>query len=51
MSIIVSLWDFFENQFLKMLWLDNLVKKGLVNIGINADSKVGGAFNFLYMIQ
>lgn len=46
MSIIVSLWDFFENQFLKMLWLDNLVKKGLVNIGINADSKVGGSIQF-----
>lgn len=46
MSIIISLWDFFENQFLKMLWLNNLVKKGLVNIGINADSRVGGSIQF-----
>ena len=46
MSIIVSLWDFFENQFLKMLWLDNLVKKGLTALGIDANSRIGGSIQF-----
>ena len=46
MSIIVTAWSFFENQFLKMLWLDNLIKKGLIALGIDADSKVGGSIQF-----
>ena len=33
MSMIIVIWSFFEDQFLKMLWLDNLVKKGLISLG------------------
>lgn len=46
MSIIIAIWSFFEDQFLKMLWLDNLVKKGLIALGIDADSRIGGSIQF-----
>lgn len=46
MSIIIAIWSFFEDQFLKMLWLDNLVKKGLTALGIDADSRIGGSIHF-----
>lgn len=46
MSIIIVIWSFFEDQFLKMLWLDNLVKKGLISLGIDADSRMGGSIQF-----
>lgn len=46
MSIIIAIWSFFEDQFLKMLWLDNLVKKGLTALGIDADSRIGGSIQF-----
>lgn len=46
MSIIIAIWSFFEDQFLKMLWLDNLVKKGLTALGIDAESRMGGSIHF-----
>lgn len=46
MSIIIAIWSFFEDQFLKMLWLDNLVKKGLTALGIDAESRIGGSIQF-----
>ncbi|MDU1912605.1 permease [Fusobacterium sp.] len=46
MSIIIAIWSFFEDQFLKMLWLDNLVKKGLTALGIDANSRIGGSIQF-----
>lgn len=46
MSIIIAIWSFFEDQFLKMLWLDNLVKKGLTALGIDADSRIGSSIQF-----
>ena len=46
MSIIIAIWSFFEDQFLKMLWLDNLVKKGLTALGIDTDSRIGGSIQF-----
>ena len=46
MSIIIAIWSFFEDQFLKMLWLDNLVKKGLTALGIDAESRIGGSIHF-----
>ena len=46
MSMIIVIWSFFEDQFLKMLWLDNLVKKGLISLGIDADSRMGGSIQF-----
>ncbi len=46
MSIIVAIWSFFENQFLKMLWLNNLIRKGLIALGIDADGRVGGSIQF-----
>lgn len=29
-----------------MLWLDNLVKKGLTALGIDAESRIGGSIHF-----
>ncbi|GAA6326242.1 permease [Fusobacterium ulcerans] len=46
MSIIIAIWSFFEDQFLKMLWLGNLVKKGLTALRIDADSRIGGSIQF-----
>ena len=46
MSIIIGIWSFFEDQFLKMLWLDNLVKNGLTVLGIDAHSRIGGSIQF-----
>lgn len=46
MTIIISIWSFFEDQLLKMIWLDNLVKKGLITLGLDADSKMVGSIQF-----
>lgn len=46
MPIIIAIWSFFEDQLLKMLWLDNLVKKGLTPLGIDANSRIGGSIQF-----
>lgn len=46
MGIISTIWNFFENQFLKMLWLDHMVEKGLILIGVDPQGKIGGSAQF-----
>ncbi|MGF6906911.1 permease [Fusobacterium sp. PH5-44] len=46
MRVISTIWNFFENQFLKMLWLDHLVEKFLVLIGLDPQGKIGGSVQF-----
>lgn len=46
MSIIINSWSFFQNQILKMLWLDKIVKNGLTLLGIDTDNRVGGSIQF-----
>lgn len=38
--------NFFENEFLKMLWLNNLIGKALSGIGIDINSKFGEGLHF-----
>lgn len=44
--MITNLWNFFENQFLKMNWLYNLVTKLLNFFNIDVESKTGGSIHF-----
>ena len=40
------IWDFIQNQILSMKWLDVLVKKLVMALGMDVQSKVGGSVNF-----
>lgn len=46
MNIIISLWEFFQNQILGMKWLNQLVGSGLSSLGIDITKRVGGSIQF-----
>lgn len=46
MNIIISLWEFFQNQILGMKWLNQLVGSGLSSLGIDTTKRVGGSIQF-----
>ena len=41
-----SIWDFIQNQILGMQWLNDIISKLLVVIGLDVESKIGGSIRF-----
>lgn len=41
-----SIWDFIQNQILGMQWLNDIISKLLVSIGLDVESKIGGSIRF-----
>lgn len=46
MEILISTWEFIQNQVLGMKWLNSLIGKGLTQLGININERVGGSIQF-----
>lgn len=46
MEILISTWEFIQNQVLGMKWLNSLIGKGLTQLGININARVGGSIQF-----
>nr|MDD5837121.1 permease [Eubacteriales bacterium] len=46
MSPMKSIWDFIQNQILGMQWLNDIISKLLVSIGLDVESKIGGSIRF-----
>lgn len=46
MRLIISLWEFFQNQILGMKWLNKLIGSGLSAIGIDINGRIGGSIQF-----
>lgn len=46
MQILISIWEFIQNQVLGMKWLNDLIGKGVSQLGINIDGRVGGSVQF-----
>lgn len=43
---IENIWYFFEKQFLKMVWLNEITDKLLKNFGVDTETKLGGSIHF-----
>lgn len=41
-----SIWDFIQNQILGMQWLNDVISKLLVSIGLDVEGKIGGSIRF-----
>ena len=41
-----SIWDFIQNQILGMQWLNDIISKLLVLIGLDVEGKIGGSIRF-----
>lgn len=46
LEIIKDTGGFFQNQVLKMEWLNSLIGKGLSELGVDIESRVGGSVQF-----
>ncbi|HAN20447.1 MAG: permease [Clostridiales bacterium GWF2_36_10] len=46
MQIIISVWDFFQNQVLGMKWLNALIGSGLSALGLDTASRIGASIQF-----
>ncbi len=46
MTIIISFWQFIQDQLLKMVWLDQLVIKLLQLVNIDTTTPLGGSIQF-----
>ena len=46
MTIIINVWQFIQDQLLKMVWLDKLVIKLLQLINIDTTNPLGGSIQF-----
>lgn len=46
MTIIINVWQFIQDQLLKMVWLDKLVIKLLQLINIDTSTPMGGSIQF-----
>ncbi len=46
MSIITSMWEFFQGQILGMKWLNDVVGFGLSAVGLDITGKIGGSLQF-----
>lgn len=46
LGIIKDTGGFFQNQVLKMEWLNSLIGKGLSELGVDIESRVGGSVQF-----
>lgn len=48
MSVV---WDFIQNQLLGMRWLNELIGRGLSNLGLDLTGRIGGSIHFfLYAV-
>ena len=41
-----NIWEFMQNQILGMQWLNDIISKLLVLIGLDVESKIGGSIRF-----
>ena len=46
MEVVNSIWSFFQDQILGMKWLNGLTGKGLSQLGLDIDSRLGGSIQF-----
>lgn len=46
MEAISSIWSFFQNQILKMEWLNHFIQQILTGVGLNIDNHIGGNLQF-----
>ncbi|MDD2592382.1 MAG: permease [Erysipelotrichaceae bacterium] len=46
MTIFISVWQFIQDQLLKMIWLDKLVVKLLQVLNIDTSTTIGGGIQF-----
>ncbi len=46
METISSIWSFFQNQILKMEWLNHFIQQILTGVGLNIDNHIGGSLQF-----
>lgn len=46
METIKSLWDFFQREILGMAWLNRLIGRGLEELGLSTDTRLGGSLQF-----
>ena len=51
MEAIKSIWLFFQDQILGMKWLNEVIGKGLIALGLDLDGIAGGGYNFLFTIR
>mgnify|MGYP005796506067 CR=1 FL=1 len=48
MEIIQEAWLFFQNQILRMQWLNALIGKGLSALGLDTTGILGGSLQFFF---
>ena len=46
LEAISSIWSFFQNQILKMEWLNHFIQQILTGVGLNIDNHIGGNLQF-----
>lgn len=46
LEAISSIWSFFQNQILKMEWLNHFIQQILTGVGLNIDNHIGGSLQF-----
>ena len=46
LEVVNSIWSFFQDQILGMKWLNGLIGKGLSQLGLDIDSRLGGSIQF-----
>lgn len=46
MNIIITLWEFFQNQILGMKWLNKLIGSGLSAARVDINGRIGGSIQF-----
>lgn len=46
LEAISSIWSFFQNQILKMEWLNHFIQQILTGVGLNIDNHIGGNLHF-----
>ena len=46
MQVLSNIWNFIQNQILGMKWLNEIIGKGLENLGVELSSALGGSLQF-----
>lgn len=46
MEILKSVWDFIQNEILGMAWLNRLIGRLLVSLGLDTGTRLGGSIQF-----
>ena len=42
----MSIWNFIQEQILGMKWLNELIGRGLIMLGLDVEERVGGSVRF-----